>query len=61
MTHSKTDFDSVADGMIHPRSFLLLHSSSRVEQSRAKQCRVVHLMAGIVATVRRIVDGVLPS
>ena len=29
MTHSETDFGSVEDGMIYPRSFLLLHSSSR--------------------------------
>ena len=29
MTHSETDFGSVEDGMIHPRSFLLLHSLSR--------------------------------
>jgi len=26
MTHSETDFGSVEDGMIHPRSFLLFHS-----------------------------------
>jgi len=53
MTHSETDYGLVEDGMIHPQSFLLLHSLSRAEQSRAKQCKAMHLMAAIVATIRR--------
>ena len=33
----------------------------RAEQSRGKQGQAVHLMAGIVVTVKEIADGVLPS